>query len=67
MNPRIGKVDSFGWQRFPAADIPNGLCYQLPNGEYMFLPKEGSYCIVQYDGEPHPIIKPMRTKQEPKQ
>jgi hypothetical protein len=64
--PRMGLPSSFGWQRFPDADIPNGICFQLPNGEFRFLPKAGSYCIVQYEGEA-PIIKPMRTKTGPNQ
>jgi hypothetical protein len=60
--PRMGFPHSFGWARFPEADIPNGLCWELPSGRKMFLPREGSYCIVQYERGSMPIIKPMRSK-----
>jgi hypothetical protein len=67
MNPRMGFPSSFGWVRYPDADIPNAICYELPSGEFMFIPKDGRYCLVKYDGDTYPTIKPMRTKQEPNQ
>jgi hypothetical protein len=67
MSPRMGFPSSFGWVRYPDADIPNAHCWELPNGEFMFIPKDGSFCIVKYEGDSRPLIKPMRTKQEPKQ
>ena len=62
MKPRIGYPSSFGWLRFPKADVPNLLCYETPNGEHRFIPKDGSFCLVQFDGDPRPAIKSMRTK-----
>jgi hypothetical protein len=62
VNPRIGRPESFGWVRAPFADVPNALCYELPCGEYIFIPKAGSFCVVKQRGLPF-RIKQMQTKQ----
>lgn len=59
--PRMGYPATFGWQRAPDLDIPNGDAWELPNGEYRYAPKGRAFCVVRFaDGRTE--IKLMRTK-----
>lgn len=47
MKPRLGTAESFGWVRFPIQDIPNGEAWELPNGQFRYVPKGHAFCVVR--------------------
>ena len=61
MIPALGTAESFGWVRAPEQDILNGEAWELPNGQFRFVPKGQSFCVVR-DHEGVVSIKLMTTK-----
>ena len=61
MIPALGTPESFAWVRYPDGDILNGQCWELPNGQFRFVPKGHSFCVVR-DHEGVVSIKLMTTK-----
>jgi len=61
MIPTMGLASSFGWVRAPEHDILNGQAWELPNGQFRFVPKGHSFCVVR-DHEGVVSIKLMTTK-----
>lgn len=60
--PRMGLPHSFAWVRAPAYDTRFAEAWELPNGEFYFVAKGKSFCVVQIDGHA-PVAKIMTTKE----